>query len=322
MVIRGGRATFGDVTGEYLALRNRAAYVTDWHDLVWVRGPDAVTFLDGLVSQSVASTAPGHTAPSLLLAPQGKLRAPHVLLRGEGEIGLLADSGIGEVAVTDLTRFKIRVDVVIAGEHAPVVSVWGPRAADAINAAGATVPAAGWQRNGDVVVIAAPFRLGALPRFVTIGIPPGRFEEAGVVRAGSAAADAVRIELGEAVMGIDIDEGTIPQEAGIVDGAVDFAKGCYLGQELVARIDTRGHVNRHMRGIVVASNVLPPVGAEVVSDGKAVGHVTSVAESLELRAPVGLALLRKEAEPGAVVTVRWDGGETPARVAALPLDGW
>ena len=121
-------------------------------------------------------------------------------------------------------------------------------------------------------------------------------------------------------MGVDIDEKTIPQEAGVVGAAVDFTKGCYLGQELVARIDSRGRVNRHLRGLVIAENVLPPVGAEVRSSDRLLGTLTSVAESLELRAPVALALLRREAEPGDVVEIVWEGGETGGRVGELPLD--
>ncbi len=133
-VTRGGVDSFGDVTGEYLALRTGAGVVTDWHDLVWVRGPDTVTFLDGLVSQAVEPIALGETARSLLLAPRGKLRAPHVLLRGDQEVGLLTDAGIGAVVVEDLRRFKIRVDVTIEPEPRPVVAVWGPAAATVVAA--------------------------------------------------------------------------------------------------------------------------------------------------------------------------------------------
>jgi folate-binding protein YgfZ len=123
------------------------------------------------------------------------------------------------------------------------------------------------------------------------------------------------------MVGVDIDERTIPQEAGVVDGAVSFTKGCYLGQELVARIDSRGHVNRNLRGIVVSSAVLPPLGAEVTADGKPVGVITSVGESLDLRAPVALALVRREVEPDAEVDVTWEGGHAKATVKELPLIG-
>jgi folate-binding protein YgfZ len=121
-------------------------------------------------------------------------------------------------------------------------------------------------------------------------------------------------------MGREIDDKTIPAETGVVDRAVSFTKGCFTGQELVARIDSRGgNVPRHLRGVVVGTNVVPPAGATVEAEGKDVGVLTSVAESLERRAPVALAYVRRAIEPPADVTLRWDGGSAPARVEELPL---
>ena len=105
----------------------------------------------------------------------------------------------------------------------------------------------------------------------------------------------------------------------------EFTKGCYTGQELVARIDSRGsNTPRHLRGIVLGENVLPPVGAEVVVDDKVRGTLTSVGESLDLRAPVALAFMHRSVEPGASVMLRWssstgDAVEAVARVRELPL---
>jgi folate-binding protein YgfZ len=320
---RGGAASFGDVTGEYLAVRRGAAAVTGWHDLVWVRGPDTVRFLDGLVSQAVEPMPVGSVAASLLLAPQGKLRAPHLVMTGDAEVGLLADAGSGETVAGDLARFKIRVDAVISAETAPVVDVWGPDSAAVVAAVTGLAPAPGeWSRGGDAVVISVPFARAPLARLVVVGVDVADLVAAGAVRAGRLAVDAARIETGEPLMGVDIDEKTIPQEGDLVDGAVDFTKGCYLGQELVARIDSRGHVNRNLRGVVITDTVLPPPGAELVIGEKVVGTLTSIAESLDLQAPVGLALVRREVEPGSPVTIRWDGGEAAARIETLPLDVW
>jgi folate-binding protein YgfZ len=314
-------ATFGDITGEYLALRRGAAAVTGLHEVVWVSGPDGVTFLDGLLSQSISAIPVGGGAPSLLLAPQGKLRATLWVLRGSDRIGLVADAGRGAVVVEDLTRFKIRVEAELALDDRPVVDVWGPRAALALSQAGFAVPDdRSWVDSGDLTVAALPFARSSLPRFVVVGAADEELDAGGIPSSGRLAAAAVRIEAGEPVMGVDIDEGTIPQEAGIVAAAVDFTKGCYLGQELVARIESRGRVNRHLRGLVITTNVLPPVGAEVVRGDRSVGRLSSVAESLELRAPVALALLRREAEPDDEVEIRWEGGSTTARVTDLPLD--
>jgi folate-binding Fe-S cluster repair protein YgfZ len=108
---------------------------------------------------------------------------------------------------------------------------------------------------------------------------------------------------------------------------VSFTKGCYTGQELVARVDARGsNTPRRLRGLVVGENVLPPVGAEVVVDDQVRGVLTSVAESLDLRAPVALAFVHRSVEPPAMATIRFAGPDgvtrnVPAQVRELPLLG-
>lgn len=313
---------FGDVTGEYLALRSGAGLVAGTHDVTSVHGGDAVRFLDGLLSRAVDRMEPGEAARSLLLSPQGKLRATlWLLMAGEDEVIVLADAGRGAVVAEDLGRFRIRVDAEIASGEQPGLSLWGPAAHSVMEAAGLPTPDPGrWTRAGEVIVANLPFMRSALSRLVVIGADPGRLAEAGAVLVGSVAATAVRIEAGEPVMGVDLDEKTIPQEGGVVAGAVDFDKGCYLGQELVARIDSRGHVNRMLRGLVFSTNVLAPLGAEITHGDVVVGNLTSVGESLELRAPVALGMVRREVTPSTTVSVRWDGGAAEAQLRELPLD--
>ena len=310
-----------EVMAGYEALRDSAGIVGGAHEIVWVDGPDALAFLDELLSQDIAGIPVGGAAPSLLLAPQGKLRATLWVLRGEDRIGLVADAGRGEIVAGDLTRFKIRVEVDISVEAGPVIDVWGPEAAAALSSIGLDVPPTpGWTQDGDRVVAALPFARIGLARYVTVGIPATDMTGSGAVDVTDLAARAVRIEAGEPLMGVDIDDRTIPQEAGIVEGSVDFTKGCYLGQELVARIDSRGRVNRHLRGVVVVSGVSPPGGAEIFFDGRVVGTLSSVAESGTLGGAVALALVRREVTPGATVEIRWQGGSAEARVEDLPLD--
>jgi folate-binding protein YgfZ len=136
--------------------------------------------------------------------------------------------------------------------------------------------------------------------------------------------EAVRIEAGIPVMGRELDDRTIPAEAGVVDRSVSFTKGCYTGQELVARIDSRGgNVPRRLRGLILpgdAGTARPPAGAKIHdAEGKEVGEVTSVAFSPGLAAIVALAYVRRAVEPPADVSVVWDAASSPARVEALPL---
>ncbi len=137
----------------------------------------------------------------------------------------------------------------------------------------------------------------------------------------------MRIEQGWPAMGHELDDSVIPGEAGqwLIDASVSFTKGCYTGQELVARVDSRGNnTPRHLRGVVLGTNVLPPVGAELVVDGQVRGSLTSVGESLDLRAPVALGYVHRSVEVPCEAELRWsaaDGDETVAavQVRELPL---
>jgi folate-binding protein YgfZ len=125
--------------------------------------------------------------------------------------------------------------------------------------------------------------------------------------------EAWRIEEGIPVQPLDLDASTIPQEAELEVDAVSFTKGCFLGQELVCRIDSRGHVNRFLRRIIDVDGDWPTRGAEIVAGEKVVGAVTSVAPA---SLPTGaLGYVRREVEPPATIELRWEGGHARATVA-------
>jgi folate-binding protein YgfZ len=131
---------------------------------------------------------------------------------------------------------------------------------------------------------------------------------------GATASDGERIRAGVPAMGAELDESTIPAEVGqwFIDASASFTKGCYTGQELVARIDSRGsNVPRHLRVLAVEGDVVVPVGAEVVAGdgGAVVGRVTSAAEG------IALAYVKRTVEPPATVELRWDGGTAVASIA-------
>jgi hypothetical protein len=144
-------------------------------------------------------------------------------------------------------------------------------------------------------------------------------QAAGFQPAGLSAFEAARVRAGVPRQGRDIDERTIPQEAFLEVDAVSFTKGCFLGQELVCRIDNRGHVNRLLRGLQLGEMGIattPPAGAGIVVADKEVGALTTVARSEG--GVVALGYIRREVEVPADVLVRWDGGEAPAVASALP----
>ncbi len=288
-----------------VALREEVGAFELPRDFVRATGPDTVPFLQGQLSQDVTALDVGGSAFSLLLQPQGKMEALLRLTRvAEDEVVLDTDAGWGKAVVERLDRFMLRTRCELEALDWRCVAIRGPACAELAE------PPPGILR----VLPETP----GVPGFDLVGPRPAVPE--GVPVVAPEAYEALRIEAGVPRMGAELDASTIPATAGIVERTVSFTKGCYTGQELVARIDSRGSkVPRQLRGVVVATNVLPPAGAAVVVGGKEVGALTSVGESLARRAPVALAYVRRDVEPPVEAVLRWDGGEAPARVETLPL---
>ena len=284
--------------------RGLAAYLLP-RDVVRVSGPDAVSFLQGQLSQDVEALEVGGSGFSLLLAPQGKVEAFLRLTRtAPDEVVLDTDAGWGPATVARLERFKLRVRCQLDVLDWRCVAVRGDASAEL------AAPGAGaWRVVPETPGVAGFDLLGP-----EVDLPPE------ALAVGGDAYEALRIEAGVPRMGAELDESTIPAAAGVVERSVSFTKGCYTGQELVARIDARGgNVPRRLRGVVVGADVVPPAGAAVAAGDKDVGTLTSVAQSAELRAPVALAYVHRSLVPPAEVVLRWEGAEVPARVETLPL---
>jgi len=285
----------GPFDQDYEALRHGAGAVALGRDVLRVSGPDAVQYLQGQLSQDVAALGLGESADSLVLTPQGKLDALVRVTRcATDDLIIDVDGGFGESVVARLERFKLRVKVIVERVAWRCVALRGPGVPALMESTGTSdgtvlSPAFSW--NG----VTGTDLLGPSPE-----VPDG-------VRACSAEAwESVRVEAGIPVMGAELDERTIAAEAELLERAVSFTKGCYTGQELVARLDARGNrVARHLRGLVVTGPEAPPagvpVGSEIVVDGKVVGSVTSSAWSPALARHVALGYVhRAVAVPGAV----------------------
>jgi folate-binding protein YgfZ len=251
-------------------------------DLVEVSGRDATSFLQSLVSQDLDPLAVGEGGHSLLLQPQGKLLVDFYAVHVAADAWwCVCEGGFGDALATGFNRFKIRVEVDV--QQVPV----------------AALAIRGVQPNAEPGVQLVGVDWGGAPAFDAVG--PERAIAAmseclDVPVVDADAYERARIEAGVPRQGFDTDERTIPQEAGLELAAVSFTKGCFVGQELVCRIDTRGRVNRHLRRLRAAEGEMPR-GSTVVSEGREVGEVTSAAGT------VALAMLRREIEPGAGVDV-------------------
>jgi len=309
--------TATDGGGEYDALRT-ACGIVDRSDrgLVVVSGSDGLSFLQSLLSQDLDGLADGDGVHALLLQPQGKLTADVRVLRVGDECWLDCDPGVGATLAAALTRFRIRVDATIEDRSAATgcLTVAGPQSAAVVSAAlGVDPPVArlahlALPTDSSVRVVRAAPPLDAydiIGPTTALGPVFDALVAAGARPCGANAYEALRIEAGIPRQGLDIDERTIPQEAFLEVDAVSFTKGCFLGQELVCRIDTRGHVNRYLRRVQMpAGSTVPEIGADIVVDGAVVGVLTSAASTGPDRGPVGLAMVRREVEPPVSVIVR------------------
>lgn len=288
-------------------------------EVVEVRGPDARSFLQSLLSQDLAAVQPGQGVRALLLEPQGKLRAAtRVLCCDDETFWCDTDIGWGSALVDGLLRFRIRVKVDITlRPDLGVLEVRGAGADAVVGAAGYPLPgpeAYAHVAPAELRVVRAPWPgldgLDIVVAASAIDEVAERLHSAGAASADDDRTETLRVLHGVVRQGADIDESTIAQEAHLEVDAVSFTKGCFVGQELVCRIDSRGHVNRFVRRLVVDDPAARlRVGDDVVADDRVVGAVTSAAPS----APAALAIVRREVEPGATVLV----GDVKAIVEAI-----
>jgi folate-binding protein YgfZ len=261
-------------------------------DLGVVSGADATTFLQSLVSQDLDAIAVGTSGHALLLQPQGKLLVDFYVVHVEPDTWwCVCERGFGAELASGLNRFKIRVKAEVASVPVAALAVRGAAPA---GVPGVQIVAVDWPGGEVFEVIGPGDAIASVRAAVDAPVLDAREYE------------RARIEAGVPRQGRDTDERTIPQEAGLERFAVSFTKGCFVGQELVCRIDTRGHVNRNLRRLRASSGSLAP-GATVSVDGREVGAVTSSAGD------VALAMLRREIEPGAPVLV----GDVSALVESL-----
>ena len=264
-------------------------------DGVKVSGPDAESFLQGQLSQDVAGLAAGESRWSLLLEPTGKVVAwLRVTRTGDEEFLLDVEHGYGAAVVERLQRFLIRISCVVEPESLRMLAVRGPGSRD-VELEARVRHDPDWPGVEGLDVVGE-----------TITRP------AGLADLSDDELERLRIGAGIPAMGREITTDVIPAELELVDRSVDFDKGCYTGQELVARIDSRGgNVPRRLR-IVEVDGRVPPVGATVFGEGQASGALSSIVGSSD--GAVGLALVHRRIDAPAGVTVRWDDIEVAARV--------
>ncbi len=260
-----------------------------------VAGPDAEDFLQGQLSQDVAALLPGQSAWSLILQPQGRIDAFVRVTRQVSDRFVLDTDGPLDLVVARLKRFMLRTDVALESLDWKCISVRGPGAPDIA-------------ARGEII---GPVPTGGVD---VLGPNPAGPEDVPAI--DNEALEAHRIRCGLPRMGIDIDDRTIPAEAEVVPWTVSFTKGCFTGQELVARMDSRSSAApRYLRLLTLENRVgLAPGDQITSSDGAGIGTVTSVAWDELAGATVALGYIKRAVAMPAEVRVVG----CPAQAAAVP----
>lgn len=334
-----------DEVDAYHDLRRGTVWFEAMNHWSSIEGPKAMEALNGLVTNDVSQLPVGMGQHAVALTPKGKVVCDLYIVRTSEARFMLTVLRHCAPAWLELARKYINPRLakvhdesaqwttwMLFGAHAPraiTALCGGSHAADDLAEPVERGPAEWpvWSHGlrdigpASVRIIRAPV-MGTLPGFVIVAdardaeFVRARLEASTSRHASRAVWELARIEAGRPAFGVDMDEHTIPQEANLDTlGAISFSKGCYTGQETVARVHFRGHVNRHLRALTAAAP-LPRFAAVLDAAGKVVGDVRSTVISPRL-GPIALAMIRREVVPGDTVTV--EGQE--AKVGELPFPG-
>ena len=324
-------AHFGDPQTEFASLRNECGvYDLGFRAKISLTGEDRVRWLNGMVTNNIRDLAASHGVYAFLLNPQGHILGDlYAYNRGES-ITIETDSGQVEKILATFDHYIIMDDVEVKNltKEVTALGVAGPRSCEVLNAAGFVIPemrplqleSVSWKSVECTLVRGEDEQRDAYE----IWMAPGSvrllwdvLRSAGAAAVGSEALEMARIEAGVPRYGVDIRERDLPQETEQAR-ALNFNKGCYVGQEIVERIRSRGAVHRKFSGFLAdASDSIVP-GTKVVAGEREVGEITS-ASILQLatgRKTVALGYIRREiGAPGREVVI----GTATARVVQLPL---
>ncbi|MQA73198.1 MAG: folate-binding protein [Solirubrobacterales bacterium] len=308
-----------ELDGQYRALREAAGVLERERGFLDVSGSEAGEYLQGQLTNDVESLAVGGGCYSALLDRKGRMQGDMRVLRAADRFRIDTEPAGADAVRRHLSMYKVGRDVEIAdrsGELA-LLSVIGPAASE-LALAGPLAPEHAHRdaAPGGIVCLAIATDTGIdlLVARDRAGALSEALVEAGAEAVSEAAAEVVRVEGGRPRFGREMSTATIPQEAGINERAVSFSKGCYIGQETVARLHYRGKPNRRLRGLRLAAPVAD--GSTVHLDERELGAVGTAVLS-PARGPIALAILRREAELGATVEVGDEG--VAAEVVELPF---
>jgi folate-binding protein YgfZ len=318
-------ATAIELDGQYRALREECGALRRRVGMVVVRGAEAAEYLESQLTNEVetlsppAPNAPGNGCYAALLDRKGRMQGDMRVLRiGDDELWLLCGPEALTAISSHLATYKVgrEVETEELSDQRAVISLLGPTSVEI--AGGSSL--AGEHDHLEAIMSGVHCRVLATDLGVDLVCAAGAADdllgfvaEAGAEMVSEAAAEIARVESGRPRFGREMTGDTIPQEAGINDRAVSFSKGCYIGQETVARLHYKGKPNRHLRGLSLDS--VADAGDAIAVGEKQVGVIGTAVASPAF-GPIALAILRREAGPGSRVAV---GAGNEGEVVELPF---
>ena len=308
-----------ELDGQYRALREEAGFTARDRGFVSVGGADAAEYLQGQVTNDVEALEPGLGAYSALLDRKGKMQSDMRILRRSDDLLVEVEPEALGASLRHLTMYSVGRDVSVEDRTADLalISIVGPAAAELAGIA----PLARENDHAvaaldgiEVTSVRTDLGLDLIVALEDRDGVPAALESRGIAPVTEDAIEIVRVESGRPRFGREMTQETIPQEAGINERAVSFTKGCYIGQETVARLHYKGKPNRHLRGLRLSGAA--EAGSAVTLGERELGKIGTAVLS-PVHGPIALAILRREAEPGAEVLV---AGEITAEVVDLPFE--
>jgi folate-binding protein YgfZ len=334
-------ADYGNPATEYQALRQSAAVLDfSFRSRVCLTGADRLRFLHGQVTNDINALRPGQGCYAALVTAKGKMQSDLNVFCLADELLLDFEPGFATAVTERLENYIVADDVQVVDVAAlyGLLTVQGPKAESSIHGLGAfgEVPAKPFTLSqithpaGEVYLMNHP-RLGSTGFDLFVPVPALRDLAEKLLSsakslhgglAGGHAFELARIEAGIPRFGLDMDESNIPLECGIEARAVSYTKGCYIGQEVLNRIHTLGHVNQELRSLRLAPGpaTLPVRGDRLFHGDKSVGYITSSVFSPSLQTNIALGYVRREFnQPGTSLTLHSSSSQTTATIVPLPF---
>lgn len=344
-------ADYGDRLAEHKALRESAGILDlSFRGRICLLGNDRIRFLHGQITNDVKKLGVGKGCYSAITSAKGKMESDLNIYNLHDEVLLDFEPGLTKKISQRLEKFIVADDVQIVdvAPHYGLLSVQGPKAAQVVSSVG-LLSGSALDETRSIVKI-SDTTLGEIyvanqPRIDPKGERKFGFDifvpndslgavadkliaaakDIGGRACGWTAFETARIEAGIPRFGVDMDETNLPMECGIEQSAMSFNKGCYIGQEVLNRVHTIGHVNKELRGLRLSDDLKgqPQAKDKLFHNGKETGYITSVIKSPMLNANIALGYVRREANQiGTELTLKAADGENSVKIVELPFVKW